>query len=335
MREFLIFFILYKWKYRIAQIKAWLLFEKTNTEITSLTYVAREADKKWIFGAQIRRLSGFSKLNAQPYFHAKLRNLPKSDGYFFIFPNYFCRAIRHNPFILNRKNIVMYTHANWTSSYSKTHVIWCLKRAHKIICLNTTTKKQLIDLGIREKKIQILHIASNPDMFSPHDRKGGAVGFCAAFSKRKNPDLLYKIVKNMPEKEFFLIGTKWEHYDKFKMLNSLSNFTYIADAPYESYPDWYAKIDTYVSTSFLEGGPVPLLEAMLSNCVPVVSNTGFCSDIVEHGKNGFLFDPHADVHEVIALIRDADKLQTSTRESAVPHSWKNCSLTIDRLFLEN
>ncbi len=110
MKDILIFNILFKWKYLIALCKAWLLFEKPIKEIKKVTYVAREADKNWIFGAKVRRLAKYSSLKASPYFHPKLRNLPKSDAYFFIFPNYFCRAMRHNPLILNRKNIVMYTH---------------------------------------------------------------------------------------------------------------------------------------------------------------------------------------------------------------------------------
>ena len=50
-----------------------------------LPYVAREADKDWIFGAKVRRLAKFSGLNATAYFHNRLRDLPDSDGYFFVF----------------------------------------------------------------------------------------------------------------------------------------------------------------------------------------------------------------------------------------------------------
>ena len=335
MKEFLIFNLLYKWKYLIASCKAWLLFEQPIEAIKKITYVARDADKNWIFGAKIRRLSRFSGLNASPYFHAKLRNLPKSDAYFFIFPNYFCRAIRHNPFILNRKNIVMYTHQHWTTSYSKTHVAYCLKKAHRVICLNSTTKKELIAIGIEAEKIEVIHIASNPDTFYSHERNSGSVGFCCAYSDRKNPELIFNIIKNMPEKHFYIIGVLWEKFDKFDTLISLKNFTYIKDANYEEYPNLYNKIDTFISASFLEGGPVPLLEAMLSNCFPIASKTGFCNDIIKHGENGFLFDPNTDSAEVIDLIKQADLIKTDTRATVLEHSWENCSKKIDNLFLKD
>lgn len=335
IKEILIFNILFKWKYRIASVKAWMLFEKPKPSIKSITYVARDADKTWIFGAKVRRLAKHSLLNAKPYFHAKLRNLPQSDAYFFIFPNYFCRAMRHNPFILNRKNIVMYTHANWTNSYSKTHIAWCLNKADKVICLNSTTEKQLIEIGVNKSKIEIIHIASCPDTFYAHTRNKGAVGFCCAFSQRKNPELIFNIIKNMPEKQFYLIGVLWENFDKFKELNSLSNFTYINNADYSEYPKLYNEIDTFISASFLEGGPVPLLEAMFSNCFPISSKTGFCTDIIEHGVNGFLFEAKTSATEVIELIKKADQMTTDTRKTVMPYSWKNCSLKIDELFLNS
>lgn len=335
MKEHLIFNILFKWKYQIASLKAWLSFEKDIKGINSITYVARDADKDWIFGAKVRRLSKFSKLNAKPYFHAKLRNLPQTDAYFFIFPNYFCRAIRHNPFILNRKNIVMYTHQHWTNSYSKTHISWCLNKAHKVICLNSITKKQLIEVGVKKEKIEVIHIASSPETFYPHERKSGAVGFCCAYSDRKNPELIFNIIKNMPEKNFYIIGVLWENFDKYEELSSLANFTYINNADYAEYPKLYNKIDTFISASFLEGGPVPLLEAMLSNCFPIASKTGFCNDIIDHGVNGFLFDAHTNYEEVIEFIRQADLIQTNTRETVLEHSWGNCSQKIDSLFLKD
>lgn len=335
-KEILIFNVLYKWKYLIAIAKAKLLFERTVKEVSSITYVAREADKDWIFGAKVRRLARHSALNAKPYFHAKLRNLPKTDAYYFIFPNYFCRAMRHNPFILNRKNIVMYTHAHWTTSYSKTHIAWCLNLAHKVICLNSTTKQQLIAIGVKESLIEVLHIASSPETFYFHERNAGAVGFCSAYSQRKNPELVFEIIKNMPEKHFYIIGVGWDKFDKYDALIKLPNFSYLEDEDYAEYPKLYNQIDTFISPSFLEGGPVPLLEAMFSNCFPIASNTGFCGDIIKHGENGFLFDPHtADAAEVIDYIRKADKLKTNVRETVMPYSWQNCSLKLDALFQEN
>jgi len=335
-KELVVFNLVYKWKYIFAILRS-KLFKTVSfkSKPNTITYVARTTDKKWIFGAKVKRLSKFSNLNTKAYYHDKLRDLPKSDGYFFIFPQYFCRAIRHNPFILRRKNIVMFTHVNWTSSYSKTHIIWCLNKADKIICLNTTVKKQLIEDGLHPNKPEVIHIASSSKTFYYHKRTNGAIGFCSAFSQRKNPNLVYNLVKHMPDKEFLLIGKLWENYEKYDELKTFKNFEYLNNKPYKNYPEYYNKIDVFVSPSFIEGGPVPLLEAMLSNCFPVASNTGFCSDIITHGTNGYLFDVNADYKEVINLINSAFKdTSTNIRDTVLEYTWENCSKKIDTLFLK-
>ena len=332
--EKIIFTLLFKWKYWFAILHSKFLKKNKKSVITSITYVAREADKDWIFGAKVRRLAKFSGLDSNTYFHNRLRDLPDSDGYFFVFHQYFYRAIRHNPKILNRKNIVMFTHPNWTFSFSESHVIWCLNKADKVICLNSKVQKELIAAGLDAKKTALIHIASDPDFFYTHQRETGAVGFCSAFGERKNPEMVYQLVKNMPERKFFLIGRYWENYERYDEMKKMTNFTYYNNESYDTYPDLYNTIDIFISPSTLEGGPVPVLEAMLSNCFPIASKTGFCPDIISNGKNGFLFDIDADYTEVIRLIKLADSKTIDVRQTALEHSWKNCSQKIDTLFQE-
>lgn len=332
--EKIIFSLLFKWKYLIAVLHSKFLKKHKNSIFSSITYVAREADKDWIFGAKVRRLAKFSGLQSNTYFHNRLRDLPDSDGYFFVFHQYFYRAMRHNPKILNKKNIVMFTHPNWTFSFSESHVIWCLNKADKVICLNSKVQRELIAAGLNAHKTELIHIASDPDFFYAHERKTGAVGFCSAFGERKNPEMVYQLVKNMPERKFYLIGRYWEQYEKYEEMKKMTNFIYYNNEPYETYPDLYTKIDIFISPSTLEGGPVPVLEAMLSNCFPIASKTGFCPDVISDGYNGFLFDVDADYQEVIRLIKLADKKTIDVRKTALEHSWKNCSEKIDRLFQE-
>lgn len=331
-KEQLIFNLLYKWKYLFAILRSKFLKKPASSEVASLTYVAREADKDWIFGAKVRRLAKYSGLKAAPYFHDRLRNLPDSDGYFFVFHQYFYRAMRHNPQILNRKNIVMFTHPHWSFSFSKTHVIWCLNKADKVICLNSTVRKELIDAGLKPEKTELIHIASDPNFFYPHERTSGSVGFCSAFGDRKNPEMIFNLVKHMPERHFYMIGRYWDQYEKYEELIGLPNFTYFDNEDYANYPDLYNKIDIFVSPSTLEGGPVPVLEAMLSNCFPIASRTGFCPDIIDHGTNGYLFDIDASYTEVMKLIDQAHTKDVDVRATAMAYSWENCSKKLDTLF---
>ncbi len=331
MGEQLYFALMHKWKYVIAIFKS--KFHKSPESIQKLVYVAREKDKDWIFGAKVRRLSRYSSLDATTHYHDKLRDLPKADGYFFIYQNYFCRCIRSTPSILKKKNVVMFTHPNWSKKYSKTHVVWCLNKADTIICLNSDIKQYLIECGVNSELLKVLHIGTSSTTFYAHERGSGDVGFCSNFGIRKNPDLIFDIIKNMPNKTFHIIGRHWEDYERFDELKSLPNFIYHNNVPYELYPELYNKLDVFVSPSLLEGGPVPILEAMMSNCVPVASKTGFAPDLIQHGKNGYLFDLDATYKDVIPLIEKAFKIKENTRQYVMPYTWENCSKTIDGYFL--
>ena len=79
--------------------------------------------------------------------------------------------------------------------------------------------------------------------------------------------------------------------------------------------------------------PVPVLEAMMSNCVPVASKTGFCPDIIDHGNNGYLFETDASYSDVIPLIEEAFTNKNNIRETVLQYTWQNCSKKIDDLFL--
>ena len=78
--------------------------------------------------------------------------------------------------------------------------------------------------------------------------------------------MVYQLVKNMPERKFHLIGRYWENYERYDEMKKMTNFTYYNNESYDTYPDLYNNIDIFISPSTLEGGPVPVLEAMLSNC---------------------------------------------------------------------
>lgn len=333
--ERMYFLFVHKWKYFATIFLN--LFRNDNDSIKrvkTVTYIAREKDSTWIFGAKVRRLSKNSKLDAKVHLHNKLRNLPDTDGYFYIYQNYFCRCLRSTPSIIYKKNIVMFTHPNWSKKYSKTHVVWCLNQADYVICLNSNIKKYLIECGVKPEILVVIHIATSDSKFQKHDRKKTSiVGLCSGHHVRKNPDLIFNIIKNHQKREFWLLGSNWHRYPRFEEILAFPNFKYLEDQPYEKFPEFYDKVNVFLSPSLLEGGPVPLLEAMMSNCIPVASKTGFSEDIIEHGKNGYLFDTDANYNEVIQLIEEAFRNDNEIRSTVSEHTWKRCSEKIDQLFL--
>jgi len=167
--------------------------------------------------------------------------------------------------------------------------------------------------GVDPEKLEVICGGADPHLFKPHVRQTGALGFSTAFYPRKNPDCIFQIVEQLPEVRFYLFAPtpgrhgdhrRWVHYERFSELMTLPNLTYI-EAPYPEIARCYQKIDVFCSVSKLEGGPIPLVEAMRSNCVPVVSRTGFAEDLICHGQNGYLFPVDASVEAICSLIKKA------------------------------
>lgn len=327
-------FFEYKYKF----VYGWFLslFSKKES-LDHFIFVTHPETKGWILGAIARRLSKHFNGKSEVYYTSSFKKLPIAEGYCFHHQDYFAKALRYNPHLRKSKAIVMFTHSRWTKFYSKSHISDVLKHAHKVVCLNNSAKEELIDIGVKSDKILIYHLASNPDTFPPKEKRdGNTVGFCCFYSERKNPDLIHDLVLKMPEREFILVGQNWENYPKMNTLLAAPNFTYYDNIDYSEYPSLYAKMDVFVSPSYLEGGPVPLLESMLTNLIPVSSSTGFCVDIIEHGKNGFLFDAHSDdVETVVELINKAFLLTANVREHVLEHSWENYGNKLYEVHTEN
>jgi glycosyltransferase involved in cell wall biosynthesis len=325
-------YIVYGYKYNSILLKK----KQSNMNVVrSVTYVVHEHTRNWILGAKARRLSKYSELHANPFYSKTFDDLPQTDGYFFLHPNVYISALQKNSWLIEKKNIVMFTHPEFKNKFSARHRVYVLNKAHKVIFLNRAHADLLVRYGLKEEKVEIMHLASDANTFQYHERNNGKICVSMAYYERKNPQLLIDVVKAMPHRSFIMIGREWNLYKDFINFKALPNLVYYENPPYEKYVEIYRQCDVFLSTSKLEGGPVPLLETMLCNMVPVVSKTGFCVDIVKHGENGFLFDIEATADEVVPLIEKAYEFKGNTRNSVIEFTWEKYAKKIDALFIGN
>jgi SAM-dependent methyltransferase len=123
-------------------------------------------------------------------------------------------------------------------------------------------------------------------------------------------DVLLDVIERLsrPGKEpirLILTGPGWEHAIEAEMPDvAVEYFPFL---PRERMPDFYAALDVYVSTARVEGGPVPVLEAM-SCATPVVSTRiGTVRDLVTNGEQALLVatdDADATVEAIESLRAD-------------------------------
>jgi len=136
----------------------------------------------------------------------------------------------------------------------------------------------------------------------------------SCFKPQKAPQdfirLAYLVNKILPNTKFILIGDgilreKLEKLiDRFGLRNQVILTGWRRDIP-----GMLSTSNVFVLTSFWEGLPVALLEAMASSKPVVVTDTGGVRDVVIEGKTGYLVslgDTNAMSNRLTALLKDPD-----------------------------
>jgi glycosyltransferase involved in cell wall biosynthesis len=309
------YFLGYRLKYIIAH--AQVRWNSSNIHKKQYDLVFVSPEKGWILDGICQEIDRY--YSGKTEFRYSISNLPAAKAYFFSHYSLFASAILANPHILNSINLIYYTHP-------------------RVFAMNSACAEMLQSLGLKSSKVQALVGAANRNLFMPAVSKTGerpCIGFCLGFKghqhyrERKNYDLIVELIKIIDGADVMIVGKDWSQYERFYELQELPYFRYV-EVPYEQYPTYYQQMDVFVSASKLEGGPIPLIEAMMCNVFPVVSYTGFAPDIITHGENGFLFDVDASPKAIYDLIQQALTLQIDVRKTVEHLTWENFSREIQK-----
>jgi glycosyltransferase involved in cell wall biosynthesis len=293
-----------------------------------LVYVMAPAQYHgWILDAICREIDKYTDVRSA--FVELGTVLPPARAYFYSHYGYLRDTVLRQPGVLNSKNLLFYTHPRdlW---YSDDELIYVMNMADRVISMCSLFVPHLIDQGISPELVEVALVGADPESFQPHERGNGRIGFCSSWLPRKAGNRILDLVRSMPKQSFALCGRNWPEWDRFGELTSLPNFEYL-DIPYSRYAEFYNSIDVFVSMSELEGGPVPLIEAAMSNVVPVCSNTGHAADIITHGENGYLFETAAPIAAVKDLIETAFKSTCDVRRTVEHLTWKRFSHQVQEI----
>jgi glycosyltransferase involved in cell wall biosynthesis len=312
-----------------------LSFTRISPIEYDIVFVAPEAG--WILDGICKEIDKYYQ--GKTKFVYSTDSLPYAKAYFFAHYILLKSAIITNPHIISSKKLVWYTHAR-DVGYSADELIYFLNKSTKVLATNSSNEKLLLSMGLKSKKVMTLLGGADPDLFTAikhrNQEKRKCVGFCLGFRghehyrERKNYDLITALIKKLQQEfDVLIVGKNWQEYERFQEIAALPHFRYV-ESPYSEYPQLYQQMDIFISASRLEGGPIPLIEAMMCNVFPVVSNTGFAPDIIRHGENGFLFDVDASVETIYELIQQAMKMNVDVRKTVEHLTWENFSLEVQK-----
>jgi len=219
-----------------------------------------------------------------------------------------------------KRIIVLYTHSNSVITGREKHL---LNSCEKIVVLNNSESILLKAAGIR-CTVEVQPTGVDLEKFNPgyFEKTQNSVLLVSSFAERKNPLLILALVSNSPDFNFTLVGKEWDRFEFFEVLLSCTNFSYI-EYSYSQYIKCLQASSIFLSLSIQEGGPLPLLESMACDLIPVVTETGYAPDLIQDGLNGYLISTNCNLEEVRIALYKAAHSKFSTRSSVESYSYQN------------
>lgn len=228
----------------------------------------------------------------------------------------------------NGKHIAIYTHCNPGAEWE---LLQASQKADLITAMSFAGRQELLDYGVDPKKIWVVPCAADGFTFRP--RKILVVGYIQPNGRKRESlllDLAWKY--DLTPFEFVLIGSNWE--ELAGKLASLGVKVSVGMAlEHAQLMAAYQTADVFLVTGYMEGGPLPLLEAMASGVRVLSPRFGYAADLLEDNS---LYDTPEELWDI--LSREINPLLDHHR-LARAWSWKDYSaeyaLLIGRLLGES
>lgn len=253
------------------------------------------------------------------------------------FPLSKASIIRDVPFIryaqYKRRKIVIHIHGGvyLTSekipSYLNTMLRMVLKGDTPIVVLSELERKTIVErydvrnvsvlpncVDIKEE-LPLKIIAKDTPL---------TIGYMGRITKEKGMEYLLKACASLKKDNIsfkLMLAGKEDIQDEFipRFKDILSrDFIYAGVVSGKKKEEFINKLDLFILPSFFEGLPMSLLESMAQGVVPITTNVGSISDVVEDKKNGIFIEVKDSIsiyNAIYKLARDREKIADLSQEA--------------------
>jgi glycogen(starch) synthase len=200
------------------------------------------------------------------------------------------------------------------------------RRADLVVSPSTALRDWVVERWeIPKERTAVVPYPYEPtkDLLACQPGSGGkTVGYFGRLEHRKGMELLANVVpmvlRAVPDAKFRLVGGSTEHpgrlepYEKYlkrRWAYYLPSIEFVGRVPLDQMPAEFSKVGVCVFPSLWENFPNVCLEAMAAGRAVVGSSRGGMADMMESGKNGFLFSPNTPVQLIEAasqLLKDSN-----------------------------
>ena len=162
---------------------------------------------------------------------------------------------------------------------------------------------------VKNNKINLIPNWINNHIFNDFNKRyENKILGIGRFENQKNFTHLVKSFKNSNvEIDLYGEGSLKSELKKLAEENNVK-VNFLGVLPYSELQEVYSKYKIFVSTSFFEGNPKTILEAMSFGCVVVASNIKNNNELIKNNVSGVIFDFEDNLKEVVeGLFQNKDE----------------------------
>ena len=173
------------------------------------------------------------------------------------------------------KHAMLYTHLN---PPAKNELIRACLRADAIVAMSRTGRSELINLGIPAEKITVIY-AGHTD-YNPRCLRVGVLGYEQPNGRKRGHILLDLCwITDVSRFQFIITGGGWDDLVA-RMTSAGANVEYLPEIADENMQAIYNALDALLVTSYVEGGPLTVLEALSAGIQVIAPPVGYANDLI-------------------------------------------------------
>lgn len=241
----------------------------------------------------------------------------------------FCKILRKKSIVVAGGDDVAYLPEIKYGMFSYWWKKWCplfvFRHADLVLTVSKFNESETLkNTKALYKKVKMIYHGFRAEKFKiPKDiKKDKIVLTVSSISneriKVKGLDLFIQTAVLLPETGFLLVGTDKDKASIILKKSSGKNVTFLGEVTGRDLLNIYLKAKVYVQLSIHESFGCALAEAMLCECIPVVSKTGATPEVV--GDCGFYVDilnPETIAEKIKEALEATDELGKRARERII------------------
>jgi len=205
--------------------------------------------------------------------------------------------------LIGRKKIIMHLHVgnqlgmDMCTKYRLAH--WCMQKADLLVLLAHRFEPLLDEYWseVKTKRVVLYNAIDTSHVKEESVKKSNTILFAGAFNYNKSGEVLIKAFARISDKhpdwtlQLLGSGPKENEYKElikeYDIENQVEMPGYIVG---KAKDDYFEHAGIYVMCSKYEGFPMVVLESWANGCPVITTPVGGLPDVLEDGKNAFVFD---------------------------------------------